>query len=61
MEDDEKYDLSLLNKVVGKPTADLEYDHAEDSEVDQDAFVECQVREGEGEEGYKEEIYETKR
>ena len=61
MEDDEKYDLDLLNKVVGKPIADLEHDAQEDSEVDKDASVECQVKESESEERFQEEMYETKR
>ena len=53
MEEHEKYDLDLLNKVVGEPIADLDHDHEEDSEIDKDARVSCQVKEGEGVEGYK--------
>ena len=59
MENEEKYDLDLLNKVVGKPLADIEEDHEENSDVDQNARVECQVKESE--EGSKDEVYEAKR
>ena len=59
MEDHEKYDLDFLNKVVGKPLADVEEDHEEGSDVDKDVPIACQPKENE--EGSREEIHETKR
>ena len=59
MEDDEKYDLDLLNKVVGRPLVDVEEDHESDTDVDKGAPLECQVKEGE--EDHHEEVQEIKR
>ena len=59
VENDGKYDLELLSKVVGRPLVDVEEDHESDSEVDKGTLVECQVKERE--EGHQEEVQELKR
>jgi len=58
MEDNQKYDLDLLNKVVGRPLVDVEDDHEGDSDFDKGACVESQVKDGE--EWHQEEVQEIK-
>ena len=59
MEDHDKYDLDMLNKVIGKPLVDSEEDQEEDSDVDLSARVECKSKENE--EGHNVEAHVKRR
>ena len=59
MEDHDKYDLDMLNKVIGKPLVDSEEDQEEDSDVDLSARVACKSKENE--EGHNEDPHVKRR